>query len=453
MTNAKGGRLQWLGRHTLIGASIIVLSLLLPGFSLGETFWEDNFESHLVPNWDVGIDCGDPAPEDGCNPAISTEQAHSGARSLRADYTANCTVDGCGTFYDRLHTSTDEIWTRFYYRTANFTYDSVTTKWFYNADFHLPGYPNGVWGTKWGGRQVHFEGQNVAEVCPDGSGDGFNPCEYPANMASIQLNDDTWYCIETHWKLNTPSIADGSLEAFVDGTQVIGYYGRLFRGSAPDGPNGNSSLTTFRFVRIYAQFGRGIIYYDDFAAGNTRIGCQGTSSPPTPTAQDAAPVENGIRVQTANGAHSVRSGPDSSLPAIGSIPDGSLGTAISGPTPNVVNGELMYDVKWDDQSLVTGWIKQSNLTLLGGGSVPGNATRLTSSQPTLTVQTVNGDHNVRSGPDSSLPAIGSIPDGSLGTVISGPTPNVVNGELMYDVKWNDQSLVTGWIKQSNLTGP
>src|SRR5262249_37524504 len=155
-------------------------------------------------------------------------------------------------------------WTRFYYRTTNFTYDSDGTKWFRNGDMFLPVYPDGWWGTKWGGRQVHFEGRNVAEMCPDGSSDGYASCNYPANMASIDLNDDNWYCIETHVQLNTPGIADGALEAFVDGAQVMGYYNRLFRGSDPNGPNDNSSLATFSYVRIYTQFGSGFLYYDDF---------------------------------------------------------------------------------------------------------------------------------------------------------------------------------------------
>ena len=69
-------------------------------------------------------------------------------------------------------------------------------------------------------------------------------------------------------KLNTPGNADGSLEAFVDGAQARGYN---LSGSNPVGPNTNSSLARFSFVRIYAhQSGR--LYYDDFCGGEHPIG-------------------------------------------------------------------------------------------------------------------------------------------------------------------------------------
>lgn len=83
----KRNGLQWL-RRPFVVAFLIVVSLLIPGIALGDTFWEDDFETDLMPNWDTSA-CGDSVPQDGCNPAIATEQAHSGAQSLRGDYISN----------------------------------------------------------------------------------------------------------------------------------------------------------------------------------------------------------------------------------------------------------------------------------------------------------------------------------------------------------------------------
>ena len=106
-------------------------------------------------------------------------------------------------------------------------------------------------------------------------------------LASRPLANDVWYCIEEHWKLNTPGVADGALELWVDGVQTFGYYNQTFRGTLVSGsPVGNSSNMTFDEFQVIRQLGTGTMYWDEFAIGTTRIGCSGNPSadttPPRP---------------------------------------------------------------------------------------------------------------------------------------------------------------------------
>jgi|CXWL01.1.fsa_nt_gi hypothetical protein len=247
-----------------IAALLIVLSLGLPTPSQATTFWEDGFENHLTPNWDTSACTGGATgPQDGCNPSISTDIAHSGTHSLKGTYT--CTYlprGGCGTFYDRTHAPSSEMWTRVYYYTVGFTYDSVETKHYFHktidvaADF----IPFDHW---FGSRQSAISSESQL---PDGPPCLPNDvsCNYTHNLANIPLNNNQWYCIETHVKENTAGQANGMVEQWVDGVQTVGYYGRTFHANP---------IPQYSILRIYVQAGHGLMYYDDLAVGNTRIGC------------------------------------------------------------------------------------------------------------------------------------------------------------------------------------
>ena len=103
---------------------------------------------------------------------------------------------------------------------------------------------------------------------------------YP-NMANVPFADNVWYCVEEHVKLNDPGQPNGSVEIWVNGAQTVGYYNRTFRNAA--------STFVFGWFEIYKQTGSGIMYIDQFAAGNTRIGCGG-AVPATDTTPPAPPV-------------------------------------------------------------------------------------------------------------------------------------------------------------------
>ena len=91
--------------------------------------------------------------------------------------------------------------------------------------------------------------------------------------------DNRWYCIETHEKMNTPGQPDGVSEAWVDGVKVVGRTDVLWR---PIGIN-----TQWKEFSIIRQEGVGNVWFDRFAAGNTRIGCLGAT--PADTAQPGPP--------------------------------------------------------------------------------------------------------------------------------------------------------------------
>ena len=220
---------------------------------------------------------------------LSTDVAHNGAKSLKGTYNAawsdpNPQINEQAI--SRTIPVTTNIYTRYFYRTTGFTYTQVTgTKHiYYKSD--SPYYPNFFSMNWWGSRELGFGGQNIAEICPTSGKGPYESCNFYPNMASRPLADNVWYCIEEHINLGTPNGNNGSLEIWVDGTQTLGYYNQNFLGGQVSGPNGNSSLTYFDFLQIYKQNGDGLMYYDQFAAGNSRIGCGGSTTtdqtPPNP---------------------------------------------------------------------------------------------------------------------------------------------------------------------------
>jgi hypothetical protein len=184
----------------------------------------------------------------------------------------------------RTFTPQTDVYNRYWTRTTRFTYSSPGTKRIYWKGSGPNGtqYPNFFSIHWWNSRELGFAGQILADC-------GYGSCNLYPNMASKPLADNVWYCVEEHVKLNTPSVADGMIEVWVDGTQTLGYYNRTFRGTEPNGTNGNSSGFQFNTQEIYKQNGDGVMYYDQFTAGNTRIGCLGTT-PPTDTQTPSVPT-------------------------------------------------------------------------------------------------------------------------------------------------------------------
>jgi hypothetical protein len=272
-----------------LAAPLIVLSLWFPISSQAATFWEESFENHLTPNWDTGA-CENmgitPAPQDGCNPKISTDVAHSGTHSLKGTYTVSGGQNG--TFYDRAHTPTTEVWTRFYYYTVGFTYFSNETKhFFHKADNSVRDFLVDNW---YSSRELSWGSESQLPGPPPCKSGGVS-CNYLRNMASVPLNDNQWYCVESHVKENTLGQANGMLELWINGAQTVGYYGREFS----DNP-----IPQFATLRIYVQNGSGLMYYDDFAVGDTRIGCgPGQTQAGGIGAPDVAPprAPSGLRLQ------------------------------------------------------------------------------------------------------------------------------------------------------------
>lgn len=291
-----------------IAALMIVLSLAFPSASLGQVYWEDDFENHLnaggVTPWDTSA-CYtyggalaptpvNPAP-DGCSPRIVTDTAHSGTHSLRSHYDTPCmqsVAPDCGRYIDRYHPLSNEVWMRWYTRWLNCNDPSscvnpyVGSKQMYNkAD---PGYEI-VWHI-WPGQTV-IGGQNshngyytdcTAQEAANAGVDA--ACNFPANMntTAVNLFDGQWHCVETHVNSGTIDTLDGVIETWHDGIQTMRYTKVAFKGSGqPTGPPAPMGRVTH-----FAQHGGGDRYIDDLAVGSTRIGCSGVrvQTPSTPSA-------------------------------------------------------------------------------------------------------------------------------------------------------------------------
>lgn len=82
--------------------------------------------------------------------------------------------------------------------------------------------------------------------------------------------------VEVHAKMNTPGVANGVLQLYVDGTLYINATTVEFRGPTPTSVCGQptypcSSNARWGHSLMYVQGGLGIRYYDRFSLGNTRI--------------------------------------------------------------------------------------------------------------------------------------------------------------------------------------
>jgi hypothetical protein len=264
-------------RIRFAATTAITLSLFLFTFSHADMFWQEDFEAPTnLGNW---------ARSTPSMPYVSSSLPYQGLQSLRLDYNG----PSGGGFIDRQHPNVEEVYTRFYTQTKTFSYDSITTKRFQQLNIYTYAYPNFWWEHMFGSRELAVSAQVVAEPCASTGHPAYDSCNYYPNMARVPLSDDRWYCVETHIKMNTPGVANGVIELWVDGVQTMSHTGRQFRGPNVSNPNGNSSLANFNGIRIYRQAGVGTMWYDDFAVGSTRIGCSGSSTPPTSTPSTTSP--------------------------------------------------------------------------------------------------------------------------------------------------------------------
>ncbi len=126
-------------------------------------------------------------------------------------------------------------------------------------------------GGRWA-RQAGKRSLSLWKMCPTDTGQRID-------LAPLTLENDRWYCIETHEVMNTPGVADGISEAWVDGVKVITNTDVGWQRAGSDLSGMNS---------LFRQNGAGNFWWDRFAAGNTRIGCLGATSA-TDTTRPAPP--------------------------------------------------------------------------------------------------------------------------------------------------------------------
>lgn len=250
---------------------MVVLSLF-PMLSHAVVFWDDELEAGTPFGVNYAIGTG--------AMAYDTSVKFSGSGSIRLNYPPECeplTVGnvGCGGSASRTVPLTDTLYRRAYFRMSGTGPNRSASGLFETSVLTftkiLRTTSNGINKLWWmigccGSKRFMITLENT----PPGGATNF--------FSSATLADNRWYCIETHEKLNTPGVANGIAQAWIDGAQVLNVTNVKYREA------GNNNL--WDAVAVFRQTGRGNIWWDRYATGNTRIGCsgsipQGDTTPPT----------------------------------------------------------------------------------------------------------------------------------------------------------------------------
>lgn len=237
-----------------MAAVLMVLSLGLPGSAEAEVFWEDGFE--LPATWSnpsCGVD----------NPILAPTSAfkRTGTKSMQEYFTGHPpNYEGGGSCYsDRSFTPTDTLYSRWWMYltdhagTGDFLVGTPTTK----LTLQFPDNCSTCYSVWW--------------VMPLGSLKLEAAIQHADQSAQTVHTSGTipqqkWVCVETRLTAESPpGAANGVVQAWIDDVEVVNDTGRTLLKSGGAGPLAN--------VRLYTQNGLGTIFYDDFATGNTRIGC------------------------------------------------------------------------------------------------------------------------------------------------------------------------------------
>ena len=243
--------------------------------------------SHATVDWSEGFEYADDTSfgavwPHSClgNPGVSTLRPFSGSKSLRLVFNGHAGVDpgAGGCFIDRnLNGPSDTLYVRYYMYLENFAVDAaVGTKMTLQGEQCC--YPSFWWLLPFGGPTLSVAVQGV--ILNNGTQD-------TETLFGGTISQNQWACIETRTTMSAPGVDNGIVQAWINGTQVINKTTQRMRSATLN--QGNSPTTQHRFVRLYTQHGRGVIYYDDYAVSrDARIGCSGSSTPASYT--DLPPI-------------------------------------------------------------------------------------------------------------------------------------------------------------------
>lgn len=245
-------------RRLILAACAIAMLLAVVQPVHAAPFWDDSFEHADTAAWLsagtwIGSSCVNAAGHAGIM-EISSTRAYSGTKSLKFTYIGINPPKTC--YLDRHHTRVPELYTRRYVFLDGFTATSAApSKQMFTGE---AAYVN-FWSV--------FEGSsNLHRYNLQGS-------TLPAQQQNPILGNipvGKWVCIETRTKMNTPGVANGILEEWVDGLLRYSNTALLI--------NAASQNSQHSFVRLYRQHGNGVIYLDNIAVGNTKIGCLGSQT-------------------------------------------------------------------------------------------------------------------------------------------------------------------------------
>lgn len=244
---------------------ILAWVVLAPSWSNATVFWEDGFEPGNTGFAIVG------------GMSYATSPVYGGTYSLHQHFLGNHIQSG--TYSDRfLGASTEDLWSRFYIYLNNFVVDAeVGTKMLMQGEECC--YPSFWW-------LMPFGSTNLA-VTVQGTKGGTDSY----NVTGGSLPQNRWTCVETHIRMSSPGVANGVIEAWIDGAQVMARYDLPMRDGTASGKN--SPNAKFTMTRLFVQYGGGDLFYDNLAVGDQRIGCSGVPpqiNSPAPQVQDPAPT-------------------------------------------------------------------------------------------------------------------------------------------------------------------
>ena len=322
---------------------LIILLLFMASPAQATIWFDDSFELSTpeAGGWDYAAGWCRPAGGATIHPCLeldqSTEQAHSGSKSMRGTYNAAWSDPNPQTHEQAMtHTipSSQNVYVRRWEKQVGFVPTSYTgTKIIY---YRTAGRAPSTFSIYFFGSRVpSFSVQGIKTTCPPNSGAGagatqeYQTCNFYPNMAQIPVNNDQWYCIEEHISYGTPGVANGMLEIWINDVQVLGYYNQMFLGTSDHDTNAttgpgiaiNGPSSTMVGVQLFKQNGggfgsaNGYVYWDQVASGNERIGCGG-APPVTPdTTPPSAPsgltstgqTSSSIALQWTNGTDQVSS--------------------------------------------------------------------------------------------------------------------------------------------------
>jgi hypothetical protein len=244
--------------YAIVGA--LLVALLFVTRVDAAPYWNEGFEYADNAGWFASgnwINNSCPGVEGIGIMEISSDRAFTGTKSLKLTYIGLNPIKTC--FIDRFHTRTPELYTRRHVYLQGFSGTNPPSKMMFTGE---NAYVN-FWSVFEGSSNLHrynLQGSTLPVA--------------QQNPVLGNIPSGRWVCIETHTKMNTPGVADGILEEWVDGSLRVSNKALLI--------NAASQSSQHNFVRLYRQHGNGVIYLDELAVGTTRIGCATISSDTTP---------------------------------------------------------------------------------------------------------------------------------------------------------------------------
>jgi hypothetical protein len=315
---------------------VLLILVLLPWRAEATIWWDESFESATVPldpskiatdqdsimrygvqgappGWILwrqafhGLPFNGGYAPDQC--FFTTEQAHSGTKAVKIQYTVlnpnepgntasytDCSVckgTDCGTPWQGGIPYATEFYWRAWVRLHNYGLNPYKNfnaqKVIYFHTFSASGYPDALF-MFLGSLVPAMTVQNAVE-CPNFNntlGNFVANCNTTSNLYANQgladLTQDTWHCLEGHYKMNsmtgtTPN-RDAVFEQWINGNLALRYTNWAFRS------NVDNRFLGFQIYKQGAALGS-VMYWDDVAAGDERIGC---GVVPTPAVKPSAPL-------------------------------------------------------------------------------------------------------------------------------------------------------------------